>query len=320
MFRKAALLFLLPLFFYMLFFPKEAFTYSLAGLELWFHTVLPSLLPFMILSGFFIGTGKIERILGRFSRFFFVIFGVSPWGAYALLLGLFCGYPMGARLTADLYARQKISRAEACYLLTFSNNASPMFLSAYVAVQNLQSESLLPGILSAVYGADLLTGLFFRIRFGRFRRTLSEENVELKKEAPSVSWGELIDTSVMNGLEAAAKLGGYIILFSIFSGAISQLLTALPCLRLITAAITEVTTGVHTLAQSHLPFVILFPAVCSCTAFGGLSAAAQTKSMLNGTDLPIGLYLFAKCINSILAAVLALLFVLVGHGIIFGQF
>ncbi len=316
MLRKAALLFLLPLFFYMLFFPKEAFTYSLSGLELWFHTVLPSLLPFMILSGFFIGTGKIEKILGRFSRFFYIVFGVTPWGAYALLLGLFCGYPMGARLTAELYSHRKISRTEACYLLTFSNNASPMFLSAYVAVQSLQNEQLLPAVLSAVYGADLLTGLCFRIRFQRFGRTSLEENAGLKKEAPPVSWGELIDTSVMNGLEAAAKLGGYIILFSIFSGAVSQLLTGLPGIRLITAAVTEVTTGVHALAESHLPFVILFPAVCSCTAFGGLSAAAQTKSMLGGTDLSIGLYLFAKCVNSILAAVLALLFVLSVDGII----
>lgn len=80
MLRKAALCFMLPLFFYMLFFPKEAFLFSCAGLDLWFHTVLPSLLPFMILSGFFIHTGKIEKLLSRFSGFFSAAFGLTPWG------------------------------------------------------------------------------------------------------------------------------------------------------------------------------------------------------------------------------------------------
>ena len=60
------------------------------------------------------------------------IFGVSPAGAYAVLFGLLCGYPMGAKLTSDLYASRKISRREAQYLLTFTNHASPMFISSYL--------------------------------------------------------------------------------------------------------------------------------------------------------------------------------------------
>ena len=30
------------------------------------------------------------------------VFGISPSGAYALLLGLLCGYPMGTKITSDL--------------------------------------------------------------------------------------------------------------------------------------------------------------------------------------------------------------------------
>lgn len=317
MLRKAFLCFLLPLFFYMLIFPGEAFVHSCAGLNLWFHTVLPSLLPFMILSNFFLRTGKIERLLNRFSGFFRTVLGLTPCGAYAFLLGLFCGYPMGARLTADLYASGKIDRREARFLLTFSNNASPMFLTSYVALQSLGSKALMLPLLAVIYGADLLTWLIFRVRFRRFRNFPEAAGGNAaKKEVSTVSWGELIDTSVMNGLEAAAKLGGYIILFSIFSGAILRLFAPLPGVRLFLAGITEVTTGVHTLAESGISFSLLFPAVCACTAFGGISAAAQTKCMLGRTSLSIGLYIGAKCINGALAAVLALLFVLVVKGIL----
>lgn len=58
--------------------------------------------------------------------------GLSGEGAYAFVLGLLCGYPMGAKLTADLYHAGKISRQESEYLLTFCNNPSPAFLVTYV--------------------------------------------------------------------------------------------------------------------------------------------------------------------------------------------
>ena len=52
------------------------------------------------------------------------------YGSYALLLGLICGYPMGAKLTADLFREGKITKSEAQYLLTFCNNPGPVFISS----------------------------------------------------------------------------------------------------------------------------------------------------------------------------------------------
>ena len=77
-------------------------------------------------------TDWITKILQPTAPFFKVVFGLSPGGAYVFLLGLLTGYPMGAKLTADLYYAGKISRQEAEYLLTFCNNPSPAFLITYV--------------------------------------------------------------------------------------------------------------------------------------------------------------------------------------------
>ena len=49
---KKSLLFLssLLLFFCLLIFPARTFFYACEGVNLWFHTILPSLLPFLILT------------------------------------------------------------------------------------------------------------------------------------------------------------------------------------------------------------------------------------------------------------------------------
>lgn len=67
----------------------------------------------MILSNFLIRFNCIEKILNPFRKIWAAILGLSPYGAYAYLLGLLCGYPMGAKLTADLYSQKFISKKEA---------------------------------------------------------------------------------------------------------------------------------------------------------------------------------------------------------------
>ncbi len=39
-----------PVFFCLLIFPARTFFYACEGVNLWFHTILPSLLPFLILT------------------------------------------------------------------------------------------------------------------------------------------------------------------------------------------------------------------------------------------------------------------------------
>ena len=130
--KKIILLSVILLLLFLLCYPAEALAAARNGLKLWLETLLPTLLPFMILTGILVHTDWITKILQPTAPFFKVVFGLSPGGAYVFLLGLLTGYPMGAKLTADLYYAGKISRQEAEYLLTFCNNPSPAFLITYV--------------------------------------------------------------------------------------------------------------------------------------------------------------------------------------------
>ena len=151
---KKSLLFLssLLLFFCLLIFPARTFFYACEGVNLWFHTILPSLLPFLILTSLLLETGAARRISARAEVFFQTVFGLSPAGFYALFLGLFCGFPMGARITAQLYEAEEIDRNEACYLLTFCSSPSPAFLSSYVILTAFSGQ-IHPGfVFGVLYG------------------------------------------------------------------------------------------------------------------------------------------------------------------------
>lgn len=110
------------------------------GLTLWYTSVLPSLLPFFILSGLLIRTGAFRFLNRIFSPVLTRIFPVSSDGSYAILMGYLCGFPMGAKVIAELVAHQHISREEGSYLMVFCNNVSPAFLSIISVLPSLDSQ------------------------------------------------------------------------------------------------------------------------------------------------------------------------------------
>ena len=292
---------------FLLFFPKTAAQYAKSGLMLWFNTLLPSMLPFMILSSLLIKTGFLEKLLSRTKGFWKSVFGLTPMGGYGLLMGIFCGYPMGAKTAADLYQDHRISRQEACYLLTFSSHPGPAFLSSYLCTELLHREGLALPAYGILYLSSFLTSLIFR-RVYPFEKA-SCTKVKIKEASSAFSWGEALDTSIMNSLLSVTKLGGYILLFSLLQG-ILQLLPYLPAeLKCLLLGFTEITTGTLAIIQRGWNLSFTFPLLLAFTAFGGLCIAFQTKSMLGETDLSLAPYLKGKLCCFFFTLALGILFV-----------
>ena len=66
----------------------------------------------------------------------------SYYAALALLLGTISGYPVGARITADLRKNKLISKNEAERLVAFTNNSGPIFIAGAVATGMLMDAKL----------------------------------------------------------------------------------------------------------------------------------------------------------------------------------
>ncbi len=293
---------------FLLKYPREALAASRDGLDLWLNTLLPTLLPFMILTNILIRTEAADKIAGPAGRLWKKLLGVSPSGAYAFILGLLCGYPMGAKITSDMYRGGKICKREAEYLLTFTNHASPVFIHTYLIHICLKDRADKTTLTMIFLLSALLTMLFFRFIVYRNRTTEEKTLSEIKKEVSAVcSPGTALDTSIMNSFETITRLGGYILLFSVLSACAGHYRKAVTAADYLILGSLELTTGLHLLAGSPLTYEIRYLTAAVLTSFGGFCILAQTKSVLP-EGLSILPYLAAKCLNAVFTALLILIF------------
>ena len=107
------------------------------GLLLWYQTVVPTLLPFMICSNVIVSLNGIRLMIAPVRPLLNKVFGLSDPGCYVLITGLLCGYPMGAKTCSEFVEQGMLSPGEGKYLLSVSNHPSPMFLLGFTAVRAL---------------------------------------------------------------------------------------------------------------------------------------------------------------------------------------
>lgn len=296
--------------FLLLRYPALSLEYASTGLNLWFAKMVPTLLPFMILSGIMIRMNLTEGFVSLLHPLLYRIFGTSKNGSYTITMGFLCGFPMGARIVGELYESGKLSREESTKLLYFCNNIGPIYFLSYVVPTLSIEKPLIP--LLIMYGIPLLYGIIlFRVPLlrhvtiplsaAKHGNSLQKRDTSAIEQLPSqprrMPLLTAIDASVLSGLLGIARLGGYMVFFNLLNIAFvpfrhvnTEFLNVYRC-------ILEITSGIDYSGQSlFYPILILLP-------FGGFSCIAQTYSMIRQTDLSIRPYIFHKTIQTAITAV-----------------
>lgn len=289
--RNLAGLGIVLLFLFMLISPKAVFNGASEGLLLWFQIILPTLLPFIIITNLLLYTDSIHYISKAFGRILCYIFKVSENGSFAVIVGFLCGYPMGAKVTADLMTSGYITEDEGKYLLSFCNNTSPVFILNFIVWKTLSREELLLPSLFILLGTPMMLSFIFR----RFYLGGGNGFHDLKKNGQSrKKWNfRIMDTCIMDSFETIVKVGGYIILFSVILS-LAQSCPWQPVLFRALLPSLEVTTGIALIGRSDIPFALQYSAIMGLTSFGGLCAVAQTQCMIQKTSLSIISYTIEK--------------------------
>lgn len=286
-------------------FPEESLALSLTGLQLWFNRMVPTLLPFMILSGIMIRLNLTEHVVKIVSPFLSPLLQISLNGIYAVAIGFLCGFPMGAKVIADLYSCHKISKKEASFLLAFCNNIGPVYFISFV-LPTLQVKLILPYVFG-MYGIPLCYGVVLRYTLYRnsLPKAISVQPARKLKHVLSAAEGhsgisllDTLDDSILSGLYSISKLGGYMILFNLFNLIPKVFLRPVALAGTDSGAIIncllEITSGISRMgSQSPIIVLLLLP-------FGGFSCIAQTYSMIKDTDLLLKNYVFHKLVLSAL--------------------
>lgn len=268
---------------------KTATQGAVEGIRLCLETVIPSLFPFIILSGILtdamFGTPlALLRPLGVWLK--------MPEGSESLLLCAFLGgYPAGAAAVSGAYRKGSLTKQSAERLLGFCNNAGPAFLFGMTArlFDRWEVPWILWGIhiLSAFAAARLIPGT-------------NRGAVQLVPKTGSISaW-------IRSSLWIMGSICAWVVLFRIVMAYLERwILWILPTpWRVAVTGGLELTNGICSLPWVSDPCLRLI--LCSgLLAFGGLCVAMQTISVTAG--LSLRKYALGKLIQTLISILLSAL-------------
>lgn len=286
--------------------PQVYMNQALNALIVWATVLLPSLFPFILYTKFLSSLGMIEPISKLFSNVTSKLYNVSGISSFVYLMSIMSGYPVGAKLTTDLYMEGKINRGEAQRIITFCANCGPMFLVGTVGVGLLANKTAgYIMLVSHLLGA-LLNGLIFRKYNLNDKTTLPQKNTSSTNE-------DVLSKNVISSANSMFVVGAYVVIFFVL---IQFLNTILPINQSSTFGALfngffEITHGCKDIA--NLAFATNWKTVLCCfvASFGGLATAMQSITFLKKLNMKFSFFLLFKLTHAILSTVICALFCLI---------
>ena len=317
--------------FCLLLFSKSNLPAIKSGLSLWANSVVPSLFPFFVATELLMHTGIVYQLGNLLNRYMKPLFNIRGEGAFAFIMGIISGYPVGAKIAANFRKNGILSKEECERLLSFTNNSGPLFIIGTVGILMFRNTTI--GIMLFITHllASISVGIIFRFWKSKGSSTLEiNSNSSYKTTTKIVTFsnlGEVLAESITSSISTIFLIGGFVVIFSsvisilkasgalnILSSLFSPLFYALNIdtsfIAPLFSGFLEITNGINTISSiacKKLSINIIFTAFL--LGFGGISVLLQVLSITSKTDLSIKPYLYGKLLHGILAAFYTYIFI-----------
>ena len=283
----------------MVLFPQIYINATLNGITAWAINVLPSLLPFVFFTKIITNLNQNKKKKLLFEKPTRYLFNTPAISLYTFFTSIISGYPVGAKMTADLYEGGKISKSEAFKMSSFCSTSGPMFIIGAVGVGMLKN---------VAYGYII----FFSHIIGAFINGIIYKNLKLKNDKKNTENEKI--TSKINFsnivLDSALSLISVGVIIAIFFVVITSLS---PILNLFSSGVASFLAGLIEITKgcNDISFSLSgITCILSCTfviSFGGFSTAIQSLTMLNKLEMPLWLFLLQKLTHAICSTLIALI-------------
>lgn len=288
--------------FFLIAFVKDVCAAVMNSLKVCMEVIIPSLYAFMVISGFIVSSNiyaVLSKPFGIISRY---IFRIPEEYFSVFLIGSVGGYPVGARLLADMAREGKISKADAEHMLSYCYLAGPAFICSIAGVKLFSSVKVGMIIFAAVIGANIIIGVITGL--GRKIPSKSRKKVTL-----DVSFDCLIK-SVYSGAKGMFSICAIIVFFSsiicIFDrlGAINYTAEivskafglSFPDSAAAVKSVIEI-SNISGLTQNNYN---LIPLAAALLSFGGICVLIQTAGFI-GNKLSTKYFYFSRIIATIIS-------------------
>lgn len=290
------------------------------GLTTWYKHMIPSLFPFMVLSGILLRSGVSYQLSAMLYPVLGKIFRLSSNCIYVILMGFLCGFPMGASIIADSLSLKKITEREASLLLAFCNNIGPIYFLSFVTAACPYYPIYIT--MPIMYAVPLIYGLILRytvfrdipktslhssrsryINGSKHKKIIYSINYTDTKYDSALSnthtpnYLRAFEESAQKALTSIITLGGYMIIFNVlqlpFYNSFYKLPDSLLC---ILKGLIEINSGISAIASFSSLYCIVYTLFLP---FGGLCCIFQTYAMIKDTPLSLRSYLLHKILQTL---------------------
>ncbi len=314
--------------------PQLSLESAISGLSTWLNIIIPSLLPFLIISELLIRLGFVDLIGKLLQPVMIFLFNVPGEGAFPLSMSLLSGYPVGSKITSRLRKENIISKKDGDKLICFTSTSGPLFMIGAVSIGMLKDPNLAILIILPHYLSILLLGLLFKYYKSSNIKTIKIKNKNLYEEIhdsyknwikTKVSIGTLITDSIKDCMDTIILIGGLIIFYSVlieilFNMKIIDNIINYTAIKIRInphlikgglIGLIEMTTGCKTIATANTSIMNKIILINFIIGWGGLSVHSQALSFINNTDINNKLYILSKLLHGIFSAILGCLIYLV---------
>lgn len=259
------------------------------AIELCLSSVIPSIFPFLVLSGILTPAmcGMNVPIFRPLSR----IMGIPAGSEGILLTGILGGYPAGAQAVHQAWEQDQLSKEDAHRMLAFCSNAGPSFLFGILSAKFSDH-----WMLWALWIIHIMSAMIVAIIFPGGRCT--------GRSITSASSVTLIQ-SLKKAVITMGYICGWVILFRVVLAFLDNwLLWLFPvAMRVCIYGLFELANGccsMELVAPTGMRFILS----SAMLAFGGVCVAMQTASVTG--KLGLGYYLSGKILQTCVSVFLSM--------------
>ena len=279
---------------------------------MWGTCVLPALFPFFVFSSILTKLQVFSAIGNKLTGFMEKIFHCPGVSGIIYLFSIISGYPVGAKITSQMYLSGEINRDEVVRINSFTSTSGPLFIIGSVGVGMFVNHVVgIIMLISHILGA-FCNGILYR-------NYHYIENIAIQSEQTSKT-EEILSKSMYDSIISILVVGGYIVIFNIiidmlcnvgvlhFLGSIISItgINANICDSLLNG-ILEVTRGCKDLAASDTNLQIMAVLGCMLISWGGFSIHLQALTFLSKCHISTKFYLLQKFTHCILSGMICFL-------------
>ena len=304
-----SIILILSLIFLIVFMPEKSILTFSQGIIIWGTKILPALLPFFILTNLLSYTSFTKTVGKYLSPITNRLYGVGGVAGYIYIMSILSGYPVGAKLTADLYKQGIINKNECITISSFTSTSGPLFIIGTIGIGFFHNQKLgILLLLSHILGA-LLTGLLFRNKNKKLQVLIQTQTTT----------SNVLSNSMTNSISSIMTIGGFVTIFYMFL----QTLLDLNAFELIVkifeifninkevtisiiSGLIEVTTGSLLLSNTHIQQKTILSILSFIVSFGGLSIHAQAYCFLKEFNMPYRKFFLQKLSHAIISVFISI--------------